>query len=294
MRCVFFTRFRLHFAGILILTLCWILPTLLADEPPAEKTGRKPPTIAPPTERELADERIQFMKKALARYTIRVGEQKEPATVNDPCLRWSNPINGAPDGIVAVYAHRRGRPTAVGQFFLNFQKRWVNEFTIIPQSDVTIMRSDRVIWKPSEYVCKFTDLPHSPTPADKAALRLTQMRAVAEDFSAFNYLRGTKQDLRLLRQPVYRYSEQEKIVDGALFVFVIGTDPECCLLVEAYQVGMDSRYRYAVAPMSIRRLEVDYKKRRVWDIEARSPAGAKSRSYFAGNYSPEPGEVLPE
>ncbi|HEY7152679.1 MAG TPA: hypothetical protein VH575_01860 [Gemmataceae bacterium] len=234
------------------------------------------------------------MKTALARFTIHVGERKEPAKVADPCLRWTNPIGGAPDGVVAVYAHKGGRPAALGQFFLNFQKMWVNEFTIIPESEVTIRRSDRLFWKPSEYVCKFADLPRSPLPADKAVARLAQMRALAANFSVIDYFGGTKHDLRLLPQPVYRYSEKGKILDGALFVFVVGTDPECCLLLEAYQDGKDLRYRYAVAPMSIRRLEVRYKERLVWDIEGQSAAGAKCRSYYAGVYTPEPDEVLPK
>jgi hypothetical protein len=100
--------------------------------------------------------------------------------------------------------------------------------------------------------------------------------------------------LRLLRQPVYRYSEKGKILDGALFIFVVATDPECCLLVEAYQDDKGSRYRYAVAPMTIFQLEACYKDRPVWSIEARDAAGAGSRSYYAGGYTPDPGETIPE
>jgi hypothetical protein len=260
----------------------------LADEPPADKAGAKPPTIAPPTEKDLADERMQFMKKALSRFTIHVGEQKEPATVGDPCLHWTNPIGGAPDGIIAVYARNRGRPAAIGQFFFNKEQHWVNEFTIIAESDVTIQRSDREFWKPPEYSCKFTDLPRSPQPGDKPVARLAQMRAIAADFSVIDYFRGTKQALRLLPQPVYRYSEKGKILDGALFIFALGTDPECCVLVEAYQDKDGSRYRYAVAPMSVFRLETRYKDRLVWPV-----GGDPRRSYFVGIYQPEPGEALP-
>ncbi len=145
------------------------VPALFADDPPPKKSGGKPADIAPPTEKELTDTRMVFMKNALARFTIQVGDRKEPAKVADPCLRWTNPIgsNGA-DGIVAVYAHNGGRPAAIGQFFQDGQKRWINEFTIIPDSDVKIMQSDRVFWKPSEYVCKFKDLKNSPVPAAKA------------------------------------------------------------------------------------------------------------------------------
>jgi hypothetical protein len=296
MRRSFFTRFRLLLVLIPILTLCLVGPVLLAEDPPAGKTGGKMPDIAPPTAEELANRRIQFMKKALDRYTVQVGERKEPARVGDPCLRWTNPIGGAPDGVVAVYAHKGGRPAALASFFLNGRKKWVIEFTIIPESDVTILRSGRPFWKPSEYVCKFTDLPRSPLPAAKPVLRLAQMRAVAADFSVLDNFGGkeTREELRLLPQPVYRYSEEGTILDGSLFVFVLGTDPECCLLLEACKDDRGSRYRYAVAPMSIFHLEARYKGDTVWAIEARGAAGAGSRSYYAGLYTPEPGEALPE
>lgn len=296
----FFIRFRLLGVLVPVLAFCSVVSALLADDPSADKTGGKASDIAPPTAKELKDERMKFMKAALARYTVHVGERKEPATVGDPCLRWTNPIgestSNIPDGIVAVYAHKGDRPAALGQFFLYAGKHWIHEFTILPENDVTIKRSDRLFWKPTEYVCKFTDLPRSPNPADKPAARLAQMRAIAADFSAIDYFGAmkTKESLRLLRQPVYRYSEKGKIVDGALFIFVLATDPECCLLLEAYQDDKGSRYRYAVAPMSIFQLEVRYKDRLVWEIEARSADGPKCRSYYAGGYTPEPGEVLPK
>ena len=296
MRQAFLTRFRRFLVLIPILALCSVVPALLAEDPPADKKGGKPPDLAPPTAEELADKRMQFMKRALGRYTVQVGERKEAAKVGDPCLRWTNPISMVADGIVAVYVHKGGRPAALAQFFQHPSKRWINEFTIIPESDVTILRSDRPFWKPSEYVCRFTDLPRSPVPGAKPVLRLAQMRAIAADFSAIDYFspKEIKYHLRLLPQPVYRYSEEGKILDGALFIFALGTNPECCLLLEAYQDGKDSRYRYAVAPMSIYRLEVSYKDQPVWSIERREPLGAKSREYYAGTYIPEPGEALPE
>jgi hypothetical protein len=272
------------------------LPSLRADDPPAAKTSAKSADIAPPTAAELADKRMVFMKAALAHYTIHVGDRKEPAKVSDPCLRWTNPIGNAADGVVAVYSYNGGRPAALGQFFLNSGKRWVNEFTIIPASDVTIMRSGRPFWKPAEYVCKFTDVPRSPKPAAQPSVRLVQMRAVAADFSAIDYFgpTSTKQELRLLTQPVYRYSEADTILDGAAFIFVLATDPECCLLLEAYRDENGSRYRYAVAPMSIYQLEVRYKDNPVWSIERRTAAADKCRTYYAGVYTPDPDDVLPQ
>jgi hypothetical protein len=297
MRRFFLTPFALLLVLIPVLALSSVIAAPLADEPPADKQGEKPPDIAPPTEKEEAGERMKFMRAALGRFTSHVGEHEEPFTAGDPCLRWTNPIDGVPDGIVAVYAHKSGRPTALGQIFVDGQKQWCNEFTILAESDVTIRRSDRLFWKPSEYVSTLTDLPRSPRPSDEAVARLAQMRSIAGDFSAINYSREAKQpkqDLRLLPQPDYRYSEKGKILDGALFAFTLGTDPECCLVLEAYKDNKGAHYRYLVAPMTTARVEVRYKDQLVWEIGPRAWAGFRSHSYYAGNYEAEPGEVVPK
>jgi hypothetical protein len=269
-----------------------------ADEPVKEKKTEKQPDISAPSEKELADRRIVFMKSALDHFSIRVGDRKEASKVGNPCLRWTNSVGDGDtaQGIVAVYTHNKGRPDVVAKFFSIGQKKWVTEFAIIAEKDVAIMRSGNEFWKPSEYVCKFSDLPKSPVPADKPALRLAQMRTIAADFSVVNYfgVKEAKQNMRLLTQPVYRYAEEGKIVDGAVFVYAIGTDAECCVLVEAAKDDKGSRYRYAVAPMSIFKLEVSYKDAPVWQIERRMFFGDKCRSYFAKDYVPEPGEKLPE
>lgn len=296
MRGCFSWRCRLLFIFVSALALGVVDHPRAGEDPPrADKTGDQKPDIAAPTNKELGDKRMVFMKSALARFTIQVGDQKEPAEVGNPCLRWNNPISTAADGIVGVYAHNGGRPAALGQFFFNFKKKWVNEFTIIADSDVTIMRSGGEFWKPSEFVCKFTDVPQSPVPNANPALRLPQMRAIAADFSVVDHFgdQATKQNLRLLTQPVYRYSEKGKILDGALFIFALGTDPECCLLTEAYQDDQGTRYRYAIAPMSIYKLEVSCKDAPVWSVERRH-SGGKCRSYYANAYKPEPDETLPE
>ena len=72
-------------------------------------------------------------------------------------------------------------------------------------------------------------------PADSAAARLRQMRALAQEFTGRQTNReGVDRDMRLLAQPIYRYENTKgDLIDGGLFVFVLGTDPEVFLLIEA-------------------------------------------------------------
>jgi hypothetical protein len=285
------------FVSAVVLTA---LSTALADErTPASQKQEKAPDIGAPTKEDLADPRMIFIKSVLSRYTVQVGDRNDVAKVSEPCLRWSNPVSDIRDGALAVFTFGGGRPVAVGTFFHQGQKEWCTEFSIIAPDNVSVLESGRLFWKPSEYVCKFTDLPDSPIPAAKAPLRLVQMRKIAADFSAvvhFGFTRPeiTPHNLRLLAQPVYRYSEAEKILDGGLFIFAIGTDPDVNLLIEAYQDDKGARYRYALAPLTIFELQVRYKGTEVWSIERRMIFGTNCTKFYARTYSPLPGETVPE
>lgn len=279
------------------LSACWLPGPVQSDDPPRGKREEEVPGLAPPTKEELTSKRMVFMKTALGSYTVQVGNRPEPAKVADPCLRFTNPLTDVTDGVIAVYAFDGGRPAVLAQFFRNGPKSWVNEFAVIADGDVTIMRSGRPFWKPSEYICKFTDLPDSPIPAAKPLLRLGQMRNIAADFSVIDHFGGqeiTKHNLRLLTQPVYRYSEEGKIIDGCLFEFALGTNPECSLLLEAYRDDKGSRYRFALSPVTIYELEARYKDTVVWTIERRIVFCEPCRGYYACGYRPAPGETVPE
>ena len=67
--------------------------------------------------------------------------------------------------------------------------------------------------------------------------RLRQMRHYAGEFTSDQTRRdGITRDNRLLTQPIYRYRGTESpLIDGAVFVFAQGTNPEVYLLLEAYR-----------------------------------------------------------
>jgi hypothetical protein len=282
---------------LLAVVACSVAPPALGNDPVRDKSDNDGPDAAAPARQDEADQRMMFMKSALAQYTIKVGDRKEPGKVGEPCFRLTNPLTNVKDGVIAVYSANGGRPDVIAKFFRQQSRTWVNEFAIIAPDDVTIMRSDRPFWKPSEYICKFTDVPDSPVPAAKPLLRLVQMRTIAEDFSVVDHFGAaqiTDHNLRLLAKPVYRYSEEGKILDGCLFGFVLGTNLQNSLLLEAYKDEKGSRYRYAFAPMSIYAQDARYKDKPVWSMELRMIFGADCRKYYASVYFPASDETVPD
>jgi len=249
------------------------------------------------TTNDASDPRMAFMKKALARFTIKVGERDDLGKVGEPCFRLTNPITGVKDGVIAVYAANGGRPDVIAKFFRQKTGAWVHEFAVIATDDVTIMRDEGPFWKVKEYMCEFADVPDSPVPAAKPLQRLVQMRSLAENFSVVDHF-GLNDivdhNLRVLSKPVYRYSEEGRITDGAMFGFVLGTNLQNSLLIEAYKDDRGSRYRYAFAPMSIYGQDASYKDIHVWGVEPRIIFGQNCRKYFSQGYQVAPDDKLPD
>ena len=74
--------------------------------------------------------------------------------------------------------------------------------------------------------------------------------------------------MRMLTQPIYRYSSAAaEVVDGAMFVFVEGTDPEAFLLFEAAGAA-EPVWRYAFARMNLVEFWGRHKNEVVWHVDA--------------------------
>jgi len=77
------------------------------------------------------------------------------------------------------------------------------------------------------------------TVAATSQLRVNQMRSLARSYDVeMNGPDGRPTNLRLLPQPLYRYTDSTPERDGAIFAFVFtaGTDPELLLRIESRQV----------------------------------------------------------
>ena len=110
-------------------------------------------------------------------------------------------------------------------------------------------------------------IPGAAGPADSAPARLRQMRALAQEFTGRQTNReGVDREMRLLAQPIYRYENTKgDLIDGGLFVFVLGTDPEAFLLIEARRppVGV-LQWHFGATRMNSINLRLNHRGREVW------------------------------
>ena len=107
-----------------------------------------------------------------------------------------------------------------------------------------------------------------------ATARLVQMRQMSRGFKAWTVETNTEENriLRLLTQPAFRYEcKSANVTDGALFAFVMGTDPEVIVLLEAIESEGVSRWNYAIARFTNSPLRVSYQKQEIWNCPVAEP-----------------------
>jgi hypothetical protein len=208
---------------------------------------------------EQAKARLKFMMDSLGEYKVEVrdGDESRPSLLLPAAaLRWTNTVSGTRDGIAGVWASG-GRPDVVVQF-AGFGSVWNYQFQSVSLKGLTMERNGRKLWSPKEAVV-LKPLPDAPAPADTAVKRMIQIRKLAERFEIVddfhpNYIddKIERHTLRLLSKPLYRYEANGELIDGALLGYVIATDPEAVLMIEAYKTNDGkAEWRYALAPMTV-------------------------------------------
>ncbi len=217
------------------------------------------------------------------------GNSRTPAALaREPLYRWTDPTRENSDGTLWAW-RSSGRPIAVLAVELYPQNQafgavWAMEFTSLSTgpieveggehfdrtySDLSPPRADGTLrWAPVKGGITFRELPDAPAPAAGEAERLRQMRDLAKRFSAREFYNINSQNytLRLVAHPIDRYTDAASgLVDGAIFAFANGTNPEVLLAIEARRQGKGSpTWSYAAAPLTRAEPTLRLGKQDVW------------------------------
>lgn len=239
-----------------------------------------------------AAERLKFMMDSAAVYDVFVEPQRteELSLRTDPLLRWNNPVSDVKDGTVYIWTDSEGRPHAAAQVFLaaGSDTLWLHEFQSLSERTFTFQRGGRVVWSPREAGVQMVPLADVPQPAETAARRLTQMRSIARQFEASDDFEGkSRWQLRLMPKPLVRYEGSDsRIIDGALFAFAHGTDPEVLLLLEARETDTGPRWYYGLAPMTGYAVKAFRHDVEIWSKPHRQPPFDPRSPFFILEYRP--------
>jgi hypothetical protein len=252
---------------ILLLAHAGRLPDAPVQDPPA---AVKPAGEGAP--RDAAALRSEELKRSASGYRItKESDPPQELVLNPaPVLSWTNPLRRTFAGAVFVWV-RDGRPEAVASIFRYTEGEKAvedNEFQSLSTTGLTASRGPETVWAPEAAGLRLAPIPGAPRPAGTAPERLRQMHALAREFHAFFDLPRDQSELRLLPKPLYRYeTNRPDLQDGALFAFVLTTDPEVLLVIESRPVDGKPAWHYGFARMSMVNLRAQHKGRDVWKVD---------------------------
>ena len=98
-------------------------------------------------------------------------------------LRFSNPVSGVPDGIVAMWKDGQ-RPAVFAQVFQTKDGLWVHEVQSLAAGSFTMQSGGTTFWQPRKPYEAFRRLADAPAAATSPARRLVQMKEIAAQFAA--------------------------------------------------------------------------------------------------------------
>ena len=241
-------------------------------------------------ERQERADRLALMKESFQVYQFLTNddERSELKVTAEPLLRWTNPVSGLKDGALFLWKDADGRPAAGAQIFLTADNLWLHEFQSLYEKPFRAVRDGAPVWSPSRGGVSFSPLSDATTPASTPARRLAQMRQLLGRFLASDEFEGkSRWELAPLTTPLARYGkEKSAVLDGALFVFAHGTDPEVFVLIEARKSDDGYVWHYALAPMTGYALKVSLDDKPVWEIGWRQPPFDPDEPFFIKVYEP--------
>jgi hypothetical protein len=187
----------------------------------------------------------------------------------------------------------RGRPAAIvaTEFYPDHPQgpTWLFEIASVSDRRISARRGTDLDWTARTPGLSLQEWPSAGVPAERAARRLSQMKQLLRRFTAREsaVIEG-EIELRPLPNALHRYEDPDStLIDGAIFAFANGTNPEVFVLLEAHAVeGGPSVWKYALVQMTGGAVSVSLDGAKVWNCEPADPPAARD-SYVNGWLAPE-------
>ncbi len=193
---------------------------------------------------------------------------------------WANNARGSESGMTIFYV-ANGRPEVVCSIY-PWQENLIQEFDSLSREKPIARVDGRAVWTPEKPGVQLQKVLDADPPHDTPEKRNLQLRVLSRRFTST--MLGWKEDktdreeLRLQPRPLFRYETKRKdILDGAVFAFTQGTDPETLLIIEAVAKGDLYEWQYAFVRNTSGELESRHDGKVVWHAD-RFPISTDARS----------------
>jgi hypothetical protein len=243
-------------------------PRSAKEQPPTNVVQDRDLDAPPPGKSQLH----RLLDESAGRYDLFAGDDRGEPLKLKCVLRWANLSRGSVDGATYIWT-QDGRPLATVCVY-----PWAglvcDNFQSLSEGRITAYADGGEVWRCEKPGVAFRPAPGAPVPESSAAGRLRQMKSLAGGFRTtllgWKVGDGDREELRMLPRPVYQY-EKAGLVEGAIFAFVQGTDPEAFLLLEARpktaEADQPLAWHFALARRTSGLLETRYGDEVVWKAE---------------------------
>lgn len=199
----------------------------------------------------------------------------------DPLFRYTDATRQLHESTLWLWGSK-GRPIAVMaiEYYPNQPKKtpWLFEIVSLSNARIQARHATEFEWQAEQPAAVFRDLPDAGVPADRPALRLAQMRQLLRRFTASEsaVIEG-RIELRPIANALHRYDDVTlQVMDGAIFAFANGTNPEVFVLLEAHAVsGASATWKYSLAQMTGGSVAVNLDGVEVWSCKEADPPAVR-------------------
>jgi hypothetical protein len=214
-------------------------------------------------------------------------EESAVKLVDEPVLRYSDNTRENLESALWIWT-AGGRPAAIAaiEHYPTPPRgpRWLYEIASLSTQRIAAERGEELKWTAKEPGLKLQALAGADAPADKPVRRLAQMKGLLRRFAAHEMTPNEGRiELRPLASPLHRYTDKESgVIDGAIFAFANGTNPEVFLVLEAGEVaGQPPVWRFALAQMTGAVVAVSLDDKEIWTRGEADPPAVRE-SYVNG------------
>jgi hypothetical protein len=226
------------------------------------------------------------LEKSIEQNQYYIADQETPLKPH-VIMKWGNQARGegVDVGLSVVWADET-RPQVIASIY-PWEGILTQEYDALARDVNLVAKANgRVVWKPLTTGIEFRPLTKALPPAKSQPRRRLQLKELADQFQVtmigWSLEKPDPEKLRLLPQPLYRYGGEGKdVLDGALFGYVMGTDPEAALMIEAFRTPSgDYEWQYAFVRQTSGGLEAKLGDEVVWTAVKRPGEDDPSQPHF--------------
>lgn len=264
----------MHVKPIAAWMLAGILCGGLCDPSRADRPGAGSEQPAADESSSDKDEHRAQMHARAAKSVVRLVEKKDGTTaalLDEPVLQYTDQPRRIVDATLWVWTSE-GRPAALCKIehydHGDPAREWLYCLTSLSTGKIEFQSPGGHRWTARQPGLTIKPVPESPPPATSRNARMRQLKELSRRFSStmLDPTAGTRQEMRLLPQPLLRFGDGGDVQDGAVFGLTSnGTNPDALVQIDVRKsAGGQAAWHYGITGMTDGGLSVRLDESEIW------------------------------